>query len=759
MAVSHRWREREITVNTLRYPASSQAGHQQPPRARLRGTGWQRAAGWFPRRLLAACAAGVLGVPMLGLLTPAAASAGTAGVPAHAGPPAVAGTGWSVVPNPNAFARQGTLSDVSCTSPSRCVAVGSAVKPAGLSPTTLAEVWNGLRWAVQRTPANRFGELAGVSCTSALACTAVGGDAAERWNGTKWVTQALPMFTGAVAVSCSAAKFCATVGTDASAIWNGRTWVSHAIVHGAAFVAAHMVGISCTSASACMAVGYQDTDGNPVRALVNRWNGRKWVLQRFPLPPGTTNSGLSGVSCTSATACLAVGSGNAGPLVDRWNGTSWQPTPAPAGGPSAVLTHLSCTSANRCMATGTSSNGDLAEAWNGSRWRLLASPDQLAGTTLHALSCTSARACMVVGAHLPIGPQLTLAESWSGAKWTLEPPVNPRGRLATNLFAVSCAAAHACMAAGMASLGDGLQVTLAEAWNGKRWSVSPTPRRRSITNESLFNAVSCVSAADCTAVGYYQHNGEEHFLIEHWNGRRWNLPPAPDISGDLAALTGVSCTSLTACIAVGSELKEPGGGVEIAETWNGTTWSAQTLPAGAYAVSCSAANACTAVGGLTALRWDGTNWTVQTVPSPAGGSSFGLISVSCSSATSCTAVGNGHIGGAGFWSMLAVAWDGTDWTIQPTPQASFARSLFPRSVSCTTAAACTAVGKVHHLGVQQTLALHWNGTAWAIQPTPLMRNAATPVLNGVSCRSATACTAVGWWNHKHSRKALTERRT
>ncbi len=231
-------------MNSLRYPALTQAGHQRPLRARLRGTGWQRAAGCFPRRLLAACAAVVLAVPMLGLLTPAAASAGaaaasraaagpgawaaaapaptrTGGVPAHAGPPAVAGKGWSVVPNPNAFTRQGTLSDVSCTSPSRCVAVGPAVKPAGMSRTTLAEVWNGRRWAVQRTPAILADELSSVSCTSARACTAVGGDAAERWNGTKWVTQALPMFTRVVVVSCSAARFCATVRNDASFLGQG----------------------------------------------------------------------------------------------------------------------------------------------------------------------------------------------------------------------------------------------------------------------------------------------------------------------------------------------------------------------------------------------------------------------------------------------------------------------------------------------------------------------------------------------------------
>jgi hypothetical protein len=138
----------------------------------------------------------------------------------------------------------------------------------------------------------------------------------------------------------------------------------------------------------------------------------------------------------------------------------------------------------------------------------------------------------------------------------------------------------------------------------------------------------------------------------------------------------------------------------LAETWNGTTWAMLTVPAptGATtiqltAVSCTSADACTAIGGYQtqtsggglplAERWNGTAWTVQAVPIPASGTGFALTGVSCTSATACTTVGNGHRGGAKPTSMLAEAWNGTAWTIQPTPRASASHVLGARAVSCT----------------------------------------------------------------------------
>jgi len=58
--------------------------------------------------------------------------------------------------------------------------------------------------------------------------------------------------------------------------------------------------------------------------LAEVWDGTSWSSRPTPNPkdPGTNGSVLSGVSCASATACMAVGHYYAG-LAEAWNGTSW----------------------------------------------------------------------------------------------------------------------------------------------------------------------------------------------------------------------------------------------------------------------------------------------------------------------------------------------------------------------------------------------------------------------------------------------------
>ena len=62
------------------------------------------------------------------------------------------------------------------------------------------------------------------------------------------------------------------------------------------------------SATACTAVGYaQDSSGNST-ALAEAWDGSHWSIQSTPAPTGGTDVLFDGVSCTTATACSAVGS-------------------------------------------------------------------------------------------------------------------------------------------------------------------------------------------------------------------------------------------------------------------------------------------------------------------------------------------------------------------------------------------------------------------------------------------------------------------
>src|SRR3954454_10463001 len=63
-----------------------------------------------------------------------------------------------------------------------------------------------------------------------------------------------------------------------------------------------------------------------------------------------------------------------------------------------------------------------------------------------------------------------------------------------------------------------------------------------------------------------------------------------------------------------------------------------------HGASCLSSTSCTAVGGgpdgkVIAGRWDGTGWSAQSVPNPPGDSGF-LAGVSCASSTRCMAVGN-----------------------------------------------------------------------------------------------------------------------
>jgi hypothetical protein len=65
---------------------------------------------------------------------------------------------------------------VSCGSTTACTAIGNFANRAGAF-VTLAERWNGTRWAIQQTPnlaVAKSSGLDGASCASPRSCTAVG---------------------------------------------------------------------------------------------------------------------------------------------------------------------------------------------------------------------------------------------------------------------------------------------------------------------------------------------------------------------------------------------------------------------------------------------------------------------------------------------------------------------------------------------------------------------------------------------------------
>jgi hypothetical protein len=198
------------------------------------------------------------------------------------------------------------------------------------------------------------------------------------------------------------------------------------------------------------------------------------------------------------------------------------------------------------------------------------------------------------------------------------------------------------------------------------------------------------------AVGYGD-NGHQITLIESWNGTRWSVLPSPSPSARVNDLTSVSCASAAACMATGYYHRRDAA---LIESWNGTSWTVVPGPSPIRAsggilgsVSCPSANTCTAVRSYTAdktmiVSWNGTRWSV--VPSPSRGRIDSLSGVSCPSANACTATGYYQTtSGTGVWALIE-SWNGTRWSMVPSPRAGAGSAL--DGVSCISATACTAAG-------------------------------------------------------------------
>jgi hypothetical protein len=272
--------------------------------------------------------------------------------------------------------------------------------------------------------------------------------------------------------------------------WDGTTW-SIDDVPFQGFLTMVLNGVSCTSPSNCVAVGYSEPSGLP-RTLIETWNGTSWSLATSPNVP---DSQLNGVSCTAPTNCMAVGTGPDGNLIEAWDGTAWSVVPSPDPGiNNDVLFGVSCTAPTRCVAvgaadhpvTGGTSGQTLIESWDGTTWTVDANPNPVGGASvLQGVSCTNPTSCIAVGDYFGTTVKQTLVESWDGTAWSLVPSPN-QGTTTNVLEGVSCTGPRNCVAVGN---------NLIESWNGTAWSITPS------SNLTGLGGVSCSAASICTAVG------------------------------------------------------------------------------------------------------------------------------------------------------------------------------------------------------------------------------------------------------------------
>ncbi|MGA2013282.1 MAG: hypothetical protein ABSH51_22475 [Solirubrobacteraceae bacterium] len=337
---------------------------------------------------------------------------------------------------------------------------------------------------------------------------------------------------------------------------------------------------SCAAPAACTAVGRFTNAAGAGAPLAERWDGSGWTLQPAPAPRGASAAFLFAVSCPSRRACIAVGSvttdsGATVPLAERWRPGGWTLQPVPlAGLGNRAVTYLgavSCPEVTACTAVGYAGNAAgtsgsaVVERFNGARWTVQPTPP-LTGSPaafLSGVSCPSPADCVAVGQRTDQrGAAVALAERWDGTRWSLAPPAEPEGAAAVQLTGVSCPSHVSCIASGWFANVTGIEIMLAERWDGTHWSLQRTLYPDGARNVELLG-VSCASPASCAAVGFFENaRGAQAPLAEYWDGRAWTIQRTPDRRSATAdTLSGVSCPAVGRCVAAGSLTYASGLGV------------------------------------------------------------------------------------------------------------------------------------------------------------------------------------------------------
>jgi hypothetical protein len=691
--------------------------------------------------------------------------------------------GWVADQLPVPEAPQGQLYDVSCSSSSDCIAVGSTRTQAG-AVVPLAESWNGTSWTRQSIPAPSGvgeSELLGVSCSpgSTTFCVAVGytgltGAALiEQWDGSSWSIADSPVISGSYYtqlsdVSCASASSCMAVGFAGTPPgsyyalvehWDGSSWAVQSFPTGSS--PAELAGVSCTSLG-CVAVGLASSGGNSQTGDIAAESvGGVWTLGSAQTPADQLRGGLSGVSCAPGTlSCTAVGSYQtlSGTFTLAETGTAAVLTTEstanlPYPSTDSELNRVSCSAANACTAVGVGNTRSqtLVERWDGSSWSIQNSPSPPGDYEgLMGVSCPGANSCTAVGGGPGYGTEgATVAESWDGTSWTVQrtPDTEP---LPVRLSASSCANDTSCMGVGWFTDFTGNDVPVAERWDGAGWTLmEPPPGTASPTHIA---GVSCPSSTSCMAVGTQGQPATP--FAEKWDGNGWSVvsPAAPDGSWP-STLTSVSCPSSDDCTAIGSVQDRATAVPPLIEHWDGSAWASEPDPGvtggSLVSVACPAADNCTAVGDIStgggpavpgAQHWDGSTWTDEPMAAPPN---TVLQAVSCPGVDTCFAVGEARDDGSGQITSVAERRSGSAWTQVPTqnPGGDVDELL---GVSCATSSLCAAVGaSATPTTTEATLAEQWDGAAWTTTPTP-NPGGLPSFLTGVSCPTTVGCIAVGY---------------
>jgi hypothetical protein len=317
------------------------------------------------------------------------------------------GDGWSIVSSPTWPDGQGSLlEDVTCADQVHCLAVGLTLDSASV-PSTLIEASSGSGWSVIPSPnatdssGHSSGRLHGVACSTPTHCIAVGASQSgpssnaliEENSGLGWSISSNPdghtANTSLSSVACEGPDRCVAVGwfgyRPLLEDWSGEGWSLDP--EGQDVAAGPLEHVTCARSAYCVAVGVLVVPLCCVTTGLIENAGSGWQSKRGP-DSGFGSSYLTGAACLSPTECTAVGNeavpvGHVqatGTLIWQKTGDSWNKIPRLAdNGHWLALRGVACASDHHCVIVGyqresaTSDATTLIAESSPTGWRVLSS--------------------------------------------------------------------------------------------------------------------------------------------------------------------------------------------------------------------------------------------------------------------------------------------------------------------------------------------------------------------------------------------------
>ncbi len=219
-------------------------------------------------------------------------------------------------------------------------------------------------------------------------------------------------------------------------------------------------------------------------------------------------------------------------------------------------------------------------------------------------------------------------------------------------------------------------VSLANGECAPAWHEIPTPP---VSNS--FYGVAAITRDDVWAVGSHYDGTDDRPLAEHFDGDRWAIVNPPSPGPGAAYLRGVGGSFGESVWAVGYWTTGSGANYTLIEHYNGSSWAIVPSPNPASLASYLAGVAAIATDDVWTVghyldsngvyrtlveHWDGTSWTIVATPNVGNGPNA-LNGIAALAPNDIWAVGYQSSSPGGATSTLTMHFDGTNWTIVPSP--------------------------------------------------------------------------------------------